>query len=95
MILLNLTTTVFFNDLWRFKVNSSTWNWVFGRNNTTGSYGEKKNASPDHYPGARRYAVGWYDSIRKEFWLFGGFGFDGYLTRESAFAFVLALQTRS
>jgi len=39
-----------------------------------GVYGEKGNASPDNYPGARQGAVGWYDSLRQEFWLFGGLG---------------------
>ena len=65
-----------FNDLWRYRVNDSTWTWISGSNipNQPGVYGEKGIPSVDNYPGARRYAVGWYDSLREEFWLFGGYG---------------------
>ena len=43
--------------------------------NTTrqlGVYGEKGTPNIANVPGARRYAIGWYDSSRQEFWLFGG-----------------------
>jgi len=66
------------NDLWRYRINDSTWTWISGSNTTNqpGFYGEKGNASTDNYPGAHCCAVGWYDSLREEFWLFGGVGID-------------------
>ena len=66
------------NDLWRYRVNDSTWTWMGGSNTTNqpGSYGTKGNASISNVPGSRYAATGWYDSLRQEFWLFGGNGFD-------------------
>ena len=60
-------------------MNDSTWTWMSGSNRTDqrGVYGTQGIASPNNYPGARTQAVGWYDSLREEFWLFGGFGY-GY-----------------
>ena len=65
------------NDLWKYRVKDSTWTWISGSSevNKRGVYGEKGNASTDYIPGARSDAVGWYNSITKEFWLFGGFGY--------------------
>ena len=58
-------------------MNDSTWTWLSGNiGNNTGVYGEKGKASPNNHPGARREAVGLYDSLREEFWLFGGNGLD-------------------
>jgi len=58
-------------------MNDSTWTWMAGSNTTSqrGVYGEKGNGSTDYIPGARYGAVGVYDSLREEFWLFGGKGF--------------------
>jgi len=57
-------------------MNDSTWTWISGSNtpNERGVYGEKGNASIENVPGAREGAVGWYDDLREEFWLFGGVG---------------------
>ena len=65
------------NDLWRYRINDSTWTWISGSDSIDqpGVYGEKGNASSENVPGARYGAVGWYDSLRQEFWLFGGFGY--------------------
>ena len=65
------------NDLWRYRINDSTWTWISGSNiaDQQGVYGEKGNGSTDHYPGARWIALGWYDDLREEFWLLGGLGF--------------------
>ena len=54
------------------------WTWVSGsdRINRPGIYGEKGNTSIDNVPGGRYGATGCYDSLRKEFWLFGGSGTD-------------------
>jgi len=58
-------------------VINNTWTWISGNNtiNQPGVYGEKGISHPDSYPGARKGAVGWYDSLREELWLFGGFGY--------------------
>jgi len=65
------------NDLWRYEVNNNTWTWMGGSTTTNkaGVYGVKGNASIENVPGSRRGAFGWYDSLRQEFWLFGGFGY--------------------
>jgi len=72
-----------FNDLWKYSVSNNTWTWIAGNTtlNQHGVYGEKSNASVDNFPGARYGAVGWFDSLRQEFWLFGGNGYDAYATR--------------
>jgi len=58
-------------------MSDSTWTWMSGSNTTEqpSVYGEKGIASADNNPGSRSNAVGWYDSLREEFWLFGGLGF--------------------
>ena len=65
------------NDLWKFRMNDSTWTWISGSNtvNQPGVYIEIGYASVNNIPGARYSAVTWYDSSRKEVWLFGGSGF--------------------
>ena len=62
------------NDLWRYRVNDNTWTWMSGSATIgqQGAYDEKGNASVNNYPGARAYATAWFDSLRQEFWLFGG-----------------------
>jgi len=64
------------NDLWRYRVNDSTWTWMSGSNTIQqiGVYGEKGNASMNSVPGARQNAVGWFDRLNQELWLFGGSG---------------------
>jgi len=59
-------------------VNNNTWTWMAGSNtvNQPGFYGEKGIARNDNSPGARISAVGWFDSLREELWLFGGWGYD-------------------
>ena len=47
------------NQLWRYRVNDSTWTWISG-------------GGGDNEPRPRRAPVGWYDSLREEFWLYGG-----------------------
>jgi len=55
-------------------MNDSTWAWISGSNETNeeGVYGEKGVPDTNNVPGARSNAVGWYDSLRQELWLFGG-----------------------
>ena len=65
------------NDLWKYQLNDSTWTWMGGGNAGTllGIYGEKSVPNTTNVPGARWDAVGEYDSLRGEFWLFGGYGY--------------------
>ena len=59
------------SDLWKYHINSNTWTSVIGNNtiDLPGIY------DPPRVPGARRSAVGWYDSSERALWLFGGLGF--------------------
>ena len=62
------------NDLWRYRMNDSTWTWISGSDgaNKKAVYGEKGQASVSYTPGGREGAVGWYDSSTQNFYLFGG-----------------------
>ena len=73
-ISLNLVIDGTLNDLWRYRINDSTWTWMGGSSiiNQQGVYGDIGIASSENVPGSRWGAVGWYDSLREEFWLFGG-----------------------
>ena len=64
-------------------MNDSTWTWMSGSETTNqpGVYGEKGISSAANVPGARASAVGGYDSLRQEFWLFGGYGYGYYDAR--------------
>jgi len=64
-------------DLWRFIVNDSTWTWISGSSmhRQPAVFGEKGVPSTDYTPGTRQNGIGWYDSLREEFWLFGGHGY--------------------
>jgi len=68
------------NDLWRYKMNEGLWTWISGSEtvNQLGVYGEKGISKSDNIPGARGGSVGWLviNSENKEFWIFGGDGFD-------------------
>ena len=62
------------NDLWRYRVSDLTWTWMGGSDtpDQQGSYGMQGNATSENVPGARFGAFGWFNSLRQEFWLFGG-----------------------
>jgi len=67
----------FLNDLWKYNVSENKWYWISGSSKAgqQGKYGEKGKSSSNNVPGGRRGAVGWFDSSRQEFWLFGGIGY--------------------
>jgi len=75
-------------------MNDSTWTWISGSNilNQPGVYGEKGIASTGNHPGARYGAVGWYDSLKEEFWLFGGSGYSNS-TSGAWFVWIIGQQT--
>jgi len=48
------------NDLWRYRINDSTWTWISGTNiiGHPGIYGEQGIPSIDNVPSARFGALG-------------------------------------
>ena len=46
-------------------MSDNTWTWISGSN--TGN-----DPGSSNVPGARAYAIGWFDSTNQEFWVFGG-----------------------
>jgi hypothetical protein len=40
-------------------------------------YGQVGVAAPSNQPGSRFEAVGWYDTVTRELWMFGGSGWAG------------------
>jgi N-acetylneuraminic acid mutarotase len=60
------------NDLWKYS--GGQWTWMSGSNyaGQTGTYGIQGTAAPANVPGAREWAVSWFDPSGN-LWLFGGF----------------------
>jgi N-acetylneuraminic acid mutarotase len=69
------------NDLWKFNPSNSQWTWVAGAKTVSvkGTYGTKGTGSTGNIPGGREKATAWIDSSGN-FWLFGGYGWDGAAT---------------
>ena len=63
--------------MWKYQINDNTWTWVSGSDtvNQQPVYGQKGAPSINNVPGPRANAVGCFDSIAQEFWLFGGYGY--------------------
>jgi hypothetical protein len=73
----------FYNDLWIFQPGPGVWTWLAGSDTVStqgGSYGSQGVANANNFPGARGGAVQWLDGAGN-FWLFGGFGYDGAATQ--------------
>lgn len=72
----------YLNDLWQLDPTTGEWAWmngsssIAGRQGFPGVYGTKGQFAPGNYPGSREFAATWVDK-QGDFWLFGGFGFDG------------------
>ncbi|WOK08453.1 kelch repeat-containing protein [Imperialibacter roseus] len=66
----------YFNDLWKYEIATGEWTWVNGSNtkNQPGIYGTKGMAAESNVPGAREFAITWFEN--GDLWLFGGRGFD-------------------
>lgn len=71
------SSTVVFNDLWKYTPSTGQWTWVSGSNvpNAGGVYGTMGTAAATNVPGARGGMVVWTDNAGR-FWVFGGWGFD-------------------
>jgi hypothetical protein len=68
---------VVLDDLWKF--DGTNWTWVGGSKSIypqAGVYGARGEASSGNMPGARYGGVSWTDHAGN-FWLFGGWGYDG------------------
>lgn len=79
-----ISTSRYFNDLWKFSPATNEWTWIGGENtnNNTGVYGLKGLAAASNSPGSRYVTAYWKDTTGR-FWLFGGEGYGatsiGYL----------------
>lgn len=70
--------TGFFNDLWKYSVNTGQWVWQSGSSviNAGGNYGTQGVPSVSNSPSSRQHAVMWCDKSGI-LWLFGGDGVGG------------------
>jgi hypothetical protein len=68
-----ISGTEYYNDLWRYNINSNMWTWMKGSNltNQSGVYGTRGIESPNNTPGARWSYAHWKDTDGN-FWLCGG-----------------------
>ena len=89
-------------DLWRYRVNDSTWTWMGGSQGAApGVYGPLGIANSTYSPGWRHLTGFFYDYVSQELWMFGGYGYStnatqgtpvsAYLTRLRFFWGVLQL----
>jgi N-acetylneuraminic acid mutarotase len=74
----NNSFTFIFNDLWKYNIATNQWTWVNGDAivNQLSVYGTQGMASSTNKPGGRWGSTSWTDASGN-FWLFGGFGYDG------------------
>ncbi len=68
----------FLNDLWRYDPATGEWTWMAGSDvvHQPGEYGTKGAGSTANIPGARDLSISWKGETGN-FWLFGGYGYDG------------------
>lgn len=72
------------NDLWKFNLlGTQQWTWISGAStiDAIGVYGSYGSAAATNVPGARRYAVSWFDPTTGNLWLYGGDGYDSVNNR--------------
>lgn len=75
------------NDLWIYRLNDSVWTWMSGSSvpeESGGQYGAQGVPSKLNSPGPRISSSSWYDSTKRELWLFGGYGFASSLSAAGA-----------
>eukprot|EP01122_Echinamoeba_exundans_P010675 TRINITY_DN4048_c0_g1_i1.p1 TRINITY_DN4048_c0_g1~~TRINITY_DN4048_c0_g1_i1.p1 ORF type:complete len:727 (-),score=60.52 TRINITY_DN4048_c0_g1_i1:7-2187(-) len=70
---------MYFDDIWCYSANDSTWTWVGGSNSTDNSavYGQLGVPGVQNTPGGRLAAASWFDTINNRLWLYGGGIFRG------------------
>lgn len=66
----------YFNDLWKFNINTKRWVWISGTNssNQYGVYGTQGTTNATNMPGSREKGKTWTDGQGNS-WLFGGNGY--------------------
>ena len=66
----------YFNDLWKFNINTKRWVWISGANasNQYGIYGTQGTTNVTNMPGSREKGKTWTDNQGNS-WLFGGYGY--------------------
>ncbi len=69
-------SSYYFNDLWKFNINTKRWVWISGTNtsNQYGIYGTQGTTNATNMPGSREKGKTWTDSQGNS-WLFGGKGY--------------------
>ncbi len=75
----NTSTSGRLSDLWKYDPITNMWTWMNGPMtvNTQGVYGTKGVASAANRPGGRDETdAAWVDA-QGNFWIFGGYGYDG------------------
>lgn len=73
-----INNPAFFNDLWKYDINTNRWTWMSGSNtiDQAGIYGSKGVPNINNAPGGRFNGTFWYDNKSTNIWLFGGGGID-------------------
>lgn len=68
------TSSLQYNDLWKFDISTGWWTWVSGENTTNyaGNYGTKGVTNSSNEPPARERPTYWKDNSGN-FWIFGGY----------------------
>jgi len=66
------------NDLWRYSITTNQWTWMKGANTVdqSSTYGTINISATANTPGSRYSSKGTADAAGN-FWMFGGYGFDG------------------
>jgi len=75
------TNSGYLNSLWKYNPSLNQWTWVKGDKavNKTAVYGTRGVAHINNRPGARYGSCTWVTGDG-QFWLFGGYGYDGNAT---------------
>jgi N-acetylneuraminic acid mutarotase len=70
------TSSIHYNDLWKFDPANKEWAWMGGTNTQQfGAYGTMGVPAAANVPGSRETGVSWTDESGN-LWLFGGWGYD-------------------
>lgn len=70
--------TGYLSDLWKYSPSTGEWTWVSGSNtlNNSGVYGTQLFGAAANIPGSRKSGNAYFDGLGN-FWLFGGYGYNG------------------
>ena len=76
-------SSVIYNDLWKYDIQTNRWTWMHGSSSTnvSGVYGTRYIPGAANMPGSRYTSSAWKDQVGN-LWLFGGNGYLGNGVRE-------------